>query len=61
MDMKAQESRFSELRIDEDLMERMVRAVEKIRDRMHRIARALEAAKIPYAVADDNAVAAWIA
>jgi hypothetical protein len=55
------ETSMTELRIDEDLMERMVRAVEKVRDRMHRAARALEDAKIPYAVVGGNAVAAWVA
>jgi len=61
MDMRTQESRFTELRIDEELMERMVRAVEKVRDRMHRAARALEDAGIPYAVIGGNAVAAHVA
>ncbi|MFI5454300.1 MAG: nucleotidyltransferase family protein [Isosphaerales bacterium] len=58
--MNTQESRFTELLIDEDLMERMVRAVEKVRDRMHRAARALEEAGIPYAVIGGNAVAAHV-
>jgi hypothetical protein len=49
------------LRVDEDLLERMVRAVEKVRERLHRAARALEEAKIPYAVIGGNAVAAWVA
>jgi hypothetical protein len=40
--------------------ERMVKAVEKVRDRMRRAARALEQAGIPYAVAGGNAVAAWV-
>jgi len=61
MNMNTQESRFTELRIDEDLMERMVRAVEKVRDRMHRAARALEEAGIPYSVIGGNAVAAYVA
>jgi hypothetical protein len=39
---------------------RMIRAVEKVRERLHRAVAALEAAKIPYAVAGDNAVAAWL-
>jgi len=60
MNMNTQESRFTELRIDEDLMQRMVRAVEKVRDRMHRAARALEEAGIPYAVIGGNAVAAHV-
>jgi hypothetical protein len=52
---------MSTLRIDEDLLERMVRAVEKVRERLHRAARALEEARIPYAVIGGNAVAAWVA
>jgi hypothetical protein len=40
--------------------ERMVTAVEKVRDRMRRAVRALEDAKIPYAVVGGNAVAAWV-
>ncbi len=51
---------MSMLRIDEDLLERMVRAVEKVRERLHRAARALEEAQIPYAVIGGNAVAAWV-
>ena len=38
----------------------MIRGVQKVRDRMLRAARALEAANIPYAVAGGNAVAAWV-
>lgn len=40
--------------------ERMIRAVEKVRERLRRAAAALEAAKVPYAVAGGNAVAAWV-
>src|SRR5262245_12690017 len=47
--------------IEEDLLERMVRAVEKVRERLRRAAGALEAANIPYAVIGGNAVAAWVA
>ncbi len=39
----------------------MIRAVEKVRERLRRAAAALEAAGIPYAVAGGNAVAAWVA
>lgn len=39
----------------------MIRAVEKVRERTLRAARALEAAEIPYAIAGGNAVAAWVA
>lgn len=40
--------------------ERMVTAVEKVRDRLRRVAAALEQAGIPYAVVGGNAVAAWV-
>lgn len=40
--------------------ERMIRAVEKVRERLQRATAALEAAGIPYAVAGGNAVAAWV-
>jgi hypothetical protein len=39
----------------------MIRAVEKVRERMARAAAALEAAGIPYAVVGGNAVASWVA
>jgi hypothetical protein len=38
----------------------MIRAVEKVRARLDRAVAALEAARIPYAVAGGNAVAAWV-
>src|SRR5258708_10163443 len=41
-------------------VDRMVKAVEKVRDRLFRSTAALEAAKIPYAVAGGNAVALWV-
>ena len=40
--------------------ERMIRAVEKVRERMLRAVRALEQANVPYAVVGGNAVAAWV-
>jgi hypothetical protein len=40
--------------------ERMVTAVEKVRERMRRAAQALENERIPYALAGGNAVAAWV-
>lgn len=40
---------------------RMIRAVEKVRDRLLRAAAALEKSGVPYAVAGGNAVAAWVA
>jgi hypothetical protein len=41
--------------------ERMVTAVEKVRDRLRRTVEALEGAGIPYAIIGGNAVAAWVA
>ncbi len=38
----------------------MVIAVERVRDRLLRASAALESAGVPYAVAGDNAVAAWV-
>ena len=40
--------------------ERMVTAVEKVRQRLRRAAQALEQAGIPYALAGGNAIAAWV-
>jgi len=40
--------------------ERMIRAVEKLRERLQRTVAVLEAAGIPYAVVGGNAVAAWV-
>ena len=51
---------MNELFADEALLERMVRAVEKVRERLLRATAALEAASIPYAVVGGNAVAAWV-
>src|SRR3954454_816493 len=39
----------------------MVRAVERVRERLVRAAQALDAAAVPYAVVGGNAVAAWVA
>src|SRR5215210_229895 len=44
----------------EDVLERMVLAVEKVRERLRRVAAALGAAGIPYAVIGGNVVAAWV-
>jgi hypothetical protein len=60
MDMNNDEWRTTDLLVDEELLDRMVRAVEKVRERLHCATAALEAARIPYAVADDCAVAAWV-
>src|SRR3990172_1080677 len=40
--------------------ERMIGAVEKVRQRLLRATAALEKAGVPYAVAGGNAVAAWV-
>ena len=40
--------------------ERMSNAVEKVRERLLRAARALDQAAVPYAVIGGNAVAAWV-
>ena len=45
----------------EVVLERMVRAVEMVRDRLLRATAGLEAASVPYAVTGDQAVAAWVA
>src|SRR5689334_25169170 len=44
----------------EVVLERMVRGVEKVRERLWRATAALEAARLPYAVTGDQAVAAWV-
>ncbi len=41
-------------------LDRMVQAVEKVRERLLRATAALEGAGVPYAVAGGNAVAAWV-
>ena len=43
------------------VLERMVLAVELVRERLLRATAALEAAGVPYAVVGGNAVAAWVA
>jgi len=40
--------------------QRMIAAVEKVRERLLRAARALERANVPYAIVGGNAVAAWV-
>jgi hypothetical protein len=42
-------------------LDRMVSAVEKVRQRLLRAAAALEVADVPYAVVGGNAIAAWVA
>lgn len=44
-----------------EILDRMVRAVEKVRDRLRRATAALESAGLPYAVVGGNAVAFWVA
>src|SRR5215470_1707998 len=39
---------------------RMIRAVEKVRERLLRAVKALERANLPYAIVGGNAVAAWV-
>ena len=43
-----------------DLLDRMVRAVERVRHRLQRATTALEEASIPYAVVGEQAVSAWV-
>src|SRR5580700_4143364 len=40
--------------------ERALMAAQKVKERLRRATRALDAAGIPYAVAGDNAVAEWV-
>ena len=40
--------------------ERALMAAEKVKERLHRATRALDAAGVPYAVAGGNAVAEWV-
>lgn len=44
-----------------DILERMARAVNKVQERLHKAAQALEVGNVPYAVIGGNAVAAWVA
>lgn len=46
---------------NQSLLDRMVIAVEKVRERLRRATAALEAAGVPYAIVGGNAVAAWVA
>lgn len=46
---------------DMSLLERMVRAVERVRQRLVRATSALETSQVDYAVVGGNAVAAWVA
>lgn len=46
---------------DQSILDRMLTAVERVRERLRRATSALEAADVPYAVVCGNAVAAWVA
>jgi hypothetical protein len=52
---------MADARAGDVLLQRMVRAVEKVKERLVRAAAALEQAGVPYAVVGGNAVAAWVA
>jgi hypothetical protein len=52
---------MSAITLRPDTLERMVRAVEVVEERLLRSCRALEAGGVPYAVIGGNAVAAWVA
>src|SRR5713101_3694588 len=51
---------MSRLPLGDVSWERMIRAVEKVKERLLRAASALEKAGVPYAVVGGNAVAAWV-
>src|SRR6266487_3199501 len=44
-----------------EILDRMERAVAKVRERLLRATQALNQARIPYAVVGGNAVASWVA
>jgi len=44
-----------------DILDRMERAVARVRERLLRATAALDQAKVPYAVVGGNAVASWVA
>jgi len=52
---------MAETQAGDSILERMVRAVEKVKERLLRATAALEKAGVPYAVVGGNAVAAWVA
>jgi hypothetical protein len=58
--MDTQHSQATVVGCDQDLLKRMVAAVDKVQDRLRRSAAALESAGLPYAVIGGNAVAAWV-
>lgn len=58
--MKSQTSQPTVVGFGDDLLDRMVQAVELVRERLKRSTAALDAAGIPHAVIGGNAVAAWV-
>lgn len=48
-------------RLRDDTMDRVVRSIEKVQDRVRRLSAALEPTGIPYAVIGGNAVGYWVA
>jgi hypothetical protein len=46
--------------LSEEVLQRMVSAVDNVRDRLRRTCAALESANVPYAIIGGNAVAAWV-
>ena len=52
---------MSSVGLRDDTLDRMVRAVEKVRERLLRAASALRRAGVDYAIAGGNAVAVWVA
>ena len=60
MDVTSSEFRLKEPTIDEELLNRMERAVERVRDRLSRATRALQEAGVSYAVIGGNAVAVHV-
>src|SRR5437763_12218074 len=51
---------MAKIPLGEVSLDRMVRAVEKVKERLMRATAALEKAGIPYAVVGGHAVAAWV-
>jgi hypothetical protein len=51
---------MAEIAIGPVSWERMIQAVELVKERLHRASSALESAGIPYAVIGGNAVASWV-
>lgn len=58
--MSASQSTPTVVSFGDDVLDRMVLAVEKVRQRLQRSTQALTAAGVPYAVIGGNAVAAWV-